>query len=45
MIPELRYLSYDERLIKCGLTTLNPLRLRGDVFSHSRKIIELDDIR
>ena len=48
MIPELRYLSYDERLVECGLTTQNPLRLRDQIdmfFSHSRKIIELDDIR
>ena len=29
MIPELRYLSYEERLIECGLTTLEKRRLRG----------------
>ena len=30
MIPELRYLSYEERLKECGLTTLETRRLRGD---------------
>ena len=30
MIPELIYLSYDERLKECGLTTLETGRLRGD---------------
>ena len=30
MIPELRYLSYDSRLLQCGLTTLETRRLRGD---------------
>ena len=30
MIPELRDLSYESRLLKCGLTTLETRRLRGD---------------
>ena len=30
IIPELRYLSYEERLKECGLTTLETRRLIGD---------------
>ena len=30
MIPELRYFSYESRLLKCGLTKLETRRLRGD---------------
>ena len=30
MIPELRDLSYESRLLECGLTTLETRRLRGD---------------
>ena len=62
MIPELRDLSYEERLKECGLTNLVTRQLKGDqievfkilngyenidrtIFSHSRKIIELEDMR
>ena len=30
MIPELRDLSYEERVTECGLTTIESRRLRGD---------------
>ena len=30
MIPELRDLSYENRLLQCGLTTLETRTLRGD---------------
>ena len=30
IIPELRYLSYESRLLQCGLTTLETRRLRED---------------
>ena len=30
MIPELRYLSYESRLLQCGLTKVETRRLRGD---------------
>ena len=39
MIPELRDLSYEERLKECGLTTLETRKLRGD------RIAELEDIK
>ena len=30
MIPDFRYLSYESRLLQCGLTTLETRSLRGD---------------
>ena len=42
MIPELRDLSYESRLLQCGLTTLETRRLRGDqieVFKIVRMLI------
>ena len=30
MIPELRDLSYEERMKECGLTTLETRQLKGD---------------
>ena len=31
MIPDYKYLSYEERSIRCGLTTLKKRRSRGDL--------------
>ena len=36
IIPELRYLSCEERLKECGLTTLETRRLRGDQIEVSK---------
>ena len=41
MIPELRDLSYESRLLQCGLTALETRRLRGDqieVFKNSERL-------
>ena len=50
IIPELRDLSYEERLKECGLTTLEPRQILNgyenigrNIISHSRKIIEPED--
>ena len=62
MIPQLRDLSYEERLKECGLTTLEMRTLKEDqieafkilngyknidrnIFFHSRKIVDLEDMR
>ena len=37
MIPELRDLSYESRLSKCGLATLETRRLRGDQIEEGNK--------
>ena len=31
LIPELKHLCYERRLLECGLTTLETRRLRGDL--------------
>ena len=36
IIPELKDLSYEERLKECGLTTLETRRLRGDQIEVSK---------
>ena len=36
IIPELRDLSYEERLKECGLTTLETRKLRGDQIELSK---------
>ena len=54
IIPELRDLSYESRLLQCGLTTLETRRLRGDqieVFkigicsSNLKKAVEPEDAK
>ena len=39
MIPELRYFSYESRLLQCGLTTLETRRLRADQIKVMRMLI------
>ena len=39
MIPELRDLSYEDRLTECGLTTLETRRLRGDQIEVAKILI------
>ena len=38
MLPELRDLSYESRLLQCGLTTLETKRLRGDQIEVLKKV-------
>ena len=44
MIPELRDLSYESRLLQCGLTTLETRRLRGDQIEVFKIVNGYEDI-
>ena len=44
MIPELRDLSYESRLLQCGLTTLETRRLRGDQIEVFKIVNAYEDI-
>ena len=44
MIPELRDLSYESRLLECGLTTLETRRLRGDPIEVFKIVNGYEDI-
>ena len=44
MIPELRDLSYESRLLQCGLTTLETRRLRGDQIEVFRIVNVYEDV-
>ena len=44
MIPELRDLSYESRLLKCGLTTLETRRLRGDQIQMFKIVNGYEDV-
>ena len=44
LIPELRDLSYEERLKECGLTTLETCRLRGDQLESFKILNGYDNI-
>ena len=45
LIPELRDLTYEERLKECGLTTLETRRLRGDQIEVFKILNRYDDWR
>ena len=45
MIPELRDLSYESRLLQCGLTTLETRRLRGDQIEVFKIVNGYEDIK
>ena len=45
MIQGYKYLSYDERLIRCGLTTLEKRRSRGDLIKAYKIITEKESIQ
>jgi len=45
MIQGYKYLSYDERLIRWGLTTLEKRRSRGDLFEAYKTIIGKESIQ
>ena len=44
MIPELRDLSYESRLLHCGLTTLETRRLRGDQIDVFKIVNSYEDV-
>ena len=44
MIPELRDLSYESRLLQCGLTTLETRRLRGDQIERFKIVNGYEDV-
>ena len=44
MIPELRDLSYESRLLQCGLTTLETRRQRGDQIEEFKIVNSYEDV-
>ena len=44
MIPELKDLSYESRLLQCGLTTLETRRLRGDQIEVFKIVNSYEDV-
>ena len=44
MIPGLRDLSYESRLLQCGLTTLERRRLRGNQIEVFKLVIFYEDV-
>ena len=44
MIPELRDLSYENRLLQCGLTKLETRRLRGDQIEAIKIVHGYEDV-
>ena len=44
MIPELRYLSYESRLLQYGLTALEARRLRGDQIEVFKTVNGYEDV-
>ena len=44
IIPELRDISYESRLLQCGLTTLETRRLRGDQIEVLKILIGFEDV-
>ena len=44
MIPELRDLSYESRLLQCSFTTLETMRLRGDQMEVFKIVNSYEDV-
>ena len=44
LIPELKHLCYERRLLECGLTTLETRRLRGDLIEANEILNGYEDI-